>query len=298
MQTDIYNSRLGLLREKLSILPDKTEETPDNTLKALWSTAAGNPVSVIQANDIVPTVLSDSQIKTLDELLAKRIQGIPLAYLTGRQSFMGLVMLTRNDALIPRKETEILATTAIAIANKYLPATITVIDTCTGAGNIALAIASHCPHAHVLASDLSEQAAILARENAEHLGLAARVTFFSGDLLAPFNTPDLQGKVSLLTCNPPYISSAKVTDMPAEISSHEPRLAFDGGAFGINLIKRLVSEADSLLSATGTLVFEVGFGQAVMIKKLVEKTGLYTQVDTVNDTAGHPRVIIARKSRI
>lgn len=295
MQEKLYSTRLRLLQNKLTVLPDKAEETAENTLHALWSTATGNPISVMQSASIKLQNLSEQQLFILDELIDKRLTGQPLAYLTGRQSFMGMIMLARKDALIPRKETEILASAAINVANEFTPDSITIIDVCTGAGNIALAIAKHCSHVNVYAADLSEEATILARENAEFLGLSSRVKFMSGDLLSPFIVLSLQGKVSLITCNPPYISTSKVSAMPTEISSHEPKLAFDGGAFGINLIKRLITEADELLTDDGVLVFEVGHGQAAMISKLVEKSGIYTKVETVTDPAGHPRVIIARK---
>ena len=295
MQEKLYSTRLRLLQNKLTVLPDKAEETAENTLHALWSTATGNPISVMQSASIKLQNLSEQQLFILDELIDKRLTGQPLAYLTGRQSFMGMIMLARKDALIPRKETEILASAAINVANEFTPDSITIIDVCTGAGNIALAIAKHCSHVNVYAADLSEEATILARENAEFLGLSSRVKFMSGDLLSPFIVLSLQGKVSLITCNPPYISTSKVSAMPTEISSHEPKLAFDGGAFGINLIKRLITEADELLTDDGVLVFEVGHGQAAMISKLVEKSGIYTKVETVADPAGHPRVIIARK---
>ena len=295
MITDLYKERLKLLSEKLSVLPDKDEETPVNTLNALWSTAGGCPLSVFQANNIELSDLSATQIEYLDEMIGKRLQGLPLAYLTGRQSFMGLEMIARKDALIPRKETEILASTAIKVVNEFLPGAINVIDTCTGAGNVALAIAKYCENTTVFAADLSEDAVGLASENSTFLDLDKRVTFLSGDLLQPFEKLNLDNKVSLLTCNPPYISSAKVSEMPTEISAHEPKLAFDGGAFGINLIKRLVTEADKYLIHNGYLIFEVGFGQAAMIKKLVEKTNIYKLVETINDGSGHPRVIVARK---
>lgn len=294
----LYTERLKLLTDKLSILPDKNEETPENTLNALWSTASGRPLSVRMAGTISPGDLSDSQIDYLDQMIDRRLKGTPLAYLTGRQSFMGLEMIASQAALIPRKETEILAATAINIIKKHMTGNINVIDTCTGAGNIALAIASYCNNTTVFGADLSDEAATLAGQNSRLLGLEDRVSFYSGDLLQPFEGLGIKNKVSLLTCNPPYISSSKVADMPKEISDHEPKLAFDGGAFGINLIKRLVTEAADYLLVDGFLVFEVGLGQGDMIKKLVEKSNLYTEIKTIQDEAGQSRVISARKRSV
>src|SRR5207253_2596570 len=107
------------------------------------------------------------------------------------------------------------------------------------------------PSAKVFASDLSEAAVELARRNAHHLHLARQVEFRVGDLLQPFNGAARVGPADLLTCNPPYISSAGVERMPAEIAAHEPRLAFDGGPLGIGILMRLVREAPSFLRAGG-----------------------------------------------
>ena len=296
MKENIFDQCLEKITDAISILPDKPEETPLNTLKALYLKAAGIPVSVVKAETHELPELNEEEINTLYKLIDKRLQGVPLAHITRRQSFMGLEMLAGPQALIPRKETEILAHSALEILRDLDADNITVIDVCTGAGNIALSIAGAIENADIYAADLSEDAVDLARENADLLGLSSQVKFYSGDLLQPFETLDLYAKVHLLSCNPPYISSSKVQEMPQEISSFEPQLAFDGGSFGINLIRRLISEADKFLIDGGYLVFEVGLGQGDVIKKQVEKTGLYSDIRMINDEAGMPRVIIARKA--
>jgi len=116
------------------------------------------------------------------------------------------------------------------------------------------------PQSQVYAADLSEDAVALARENARHLQLHSRTEFGAGDLLAPFDKPELHGTIDLLTCNPPYISSAKVDHMHQEIAAHEPHLAFDGGPFGVNILMRLLQDAPRFLNHNGWLAFEVGLG--------------------------------------
>jgi release factor glutamine methyltransferase len=165
---------------------------------------------------------------------------------------------------------------------------------CTGSGNLALAIAWHEARARVHGADLSADAVALARRNAEHLGLGGRVTFASGDLLAPFDTPEFRGRVDLLVCNPPYISSGKVDALPAEIGGHEPRLAFDGGPFGIRILHRLVNDAARLLRQGGTLAFEVGLGQGPGMRRRLEQGGRYTGVEEIADAQGSARVLLAR----
>ena len=284
------------LREQLNttvtFLPDKPEENVDNTLRALWLAAAGTPVSAQRAEGRDLPELDAAQLQTLQTFIAKRSAGMPLAHLTGRQQFLDLEMLAGPDALVPRKETELLASAAIALGRDI--AATTVIDVCTGSGNVALAIGSHLPEARVAAADLSEAAVELARRNAEHLGLGERVQFSAGDLLAPFDDARFLGCTDLLTCNPPYIATSHVAKMPSEISAHEPRLAFDGGALGIGILMRLIQQAPRFLRAGGWLAFEVGLGQGPAIVKRLHATPAYKEVRTSSDDAGAVRVVMAR----
>ena len=292
---DIFNKYLAQLSEEISILPDKHEETPVNTLKALWLATAGTPVSVLKAEGCELPELSTHDIAKLEELIKKRIENVPLAHLTGRQSFMGIEMLAGPEALIPRKETEILGYTAIEILKQISAEKFYVIDVCTGVGNIAFSIANSVKNSKIYAADLSEDAVKLAKKNADFLGVSSQVVLYSGDLLEPFESIDLYEKIHLLTCNPPYISTSKVSGMHDEISKFEPGMAFDGGAFGINLIRRLIVDAEKFLCTGGFLVFEVGLGQGDIIKKQVEKSAIYTNIKTVNDDSGNPRVVVAQK---
>jgi release factor glutamine methyltransferase len=148
--------------------------------------------------------------------------------------------------------------------------------------------------ARVYAADLSKEAVELARGNAEHLRLSNRVEFRDGDLLAPFDNDEFIGKVDLLTCNPPYINSAKVQTMPKEISEHEPRLAFDGGSLGIGILMRLTQQAPRFLRSGGVLAFEVGLGQGAALVKRLKGGGAFKDVQTALDEAGAIRVVYAR----
>jgi release factor glutamine methyltransferase len=230
-------------------------------------------------------------------LITQRLSGVPLAHLTERQRFMGLELLAGPDALIPRHETEMLAGAAIARATELAKgqSSLLAVDVCTGSGNVALAVAHHVPTARVFAADLSENAVALARRNAELLGLTARVTLAAGDLLAPFDNAEFHGKVDVLSCNPPYISTGKLETMPTEIIGFEPSLAFDGGPLGIRIIQRLITEAPKFLRSGGWLCFEVGLGQGVPVKNRVIKSGHFEDVETVNDSQGDPRAIVARR---
>ncbi len=187
-----------------------------------------------------------------------------------------------------------LAAVARARATADERGTAIVVDVCTGSGNLALAIARHEPRARVWGADLSADAVALALRNAEHLGLGDRVAFRAGDLLEPFDNMEFHGRVDLLVCNPPYISSGKVDALPAEIGGHEPRLAFDGGPFGIRILHRLVNDASRLLRRGGTLAFEVGLGQGPGMRRRLEQGGRYVGVEEIADAEGRTRALVAR----
>jgi release factor glutamine methyltransferase len=239
--------------------------------------------------------LDDAGMTRLHALIEQRLGGTPLAHLTGRQDFMGQVLLASPAALVPRRETEQLGYSAVRRLQSLPVSRPLVIDVCTGAGNIALGIACHLPQARVMAADLSPDAVSLARQNAAFLD-RKDVVFRCGDLLEPFGEPDLQTAVDMITCNPPYISSARVDGMPAEISRHEPRLAFDGGPFGVKIIRKLIATAPSLLKPGGWLLMEIGLGQGAGVAKMLSTDRQYDQIHTHNDATGQIRVIEARRT--
>lgn len=293
-----FDSLLAALAERLQTLPDKPDETPVATLRALWHRAAGQALSVELAQQTALPALDDAAAARLTELMSQRLDGVPLAHLTERQHFMGLELLAGAGALIPRHETELLGHAALAILRDRAAAQdeVTLIDACTGSGNLALALAHHEPRAQVFAADLSAEAVDLARRNARHLGLDGRVELRVGDLLAPFDEARFHGAVDLLVCNPPYISSTKVATMPGEISGHEPRLAFDGGPLGVRILQRLIRESPRYLKPGGWLAFEVGHGQGPAVLKRLGAQHDFDRTDSVVDAAGEIRVVLGRRA--
>jgi release factor glutamine methyltransferase len=290
----------GVLAEVVSFwqsLPDKPEETPEGVARALWLAAAGQPASVARALQTELPDLGAEAEQRLQQLIARRKSGVPLAHLTGRQAFMGLELLAGPEALIPRRETEILGTAAVARLKALADErrSILALDVCTGSGNLALAYAVHEPRAHVYGSDLSEDAIELARRNQALVGLSSeRVEFRAGDLFAPFESDDFLGKCDLVSCNPPYISAAKVPEMHAEISAHEPALAFDGGAFGVSMLMKLTRQAPRFLKPSSWLCFEVGLGQGPVIVQQLRKLPAFAEVATADDDSGQVRCVLAR----
>lgn len=296
MKNKLFNDTLSRLADGLTTLADKPEETPEATLKALWFAAYGEPKSAQLACECDLPELSGEQQNILCEFVEKRLQGVPLAHITGRQRFLDLELWTSPQALIPRKETELLGRAALQILDTVLERKnhVRVIDVCTGAGNLAIACASHKSTVRVYAADLSSDAVALAKKNVLFHNLQDFVEVKEGNLLDPFEHDGFYNSIDLITCNPPYISSAKVETMHSEISHYEPRLAFDGGPFGIKILNKLIQQAPQYLKKGGWLAFEVGLGQGPSMLKVIDKCGKYSDVQPVSDTNGDIRAISAR----
>ncbi|WP_449370638.1 peptide chain release factor N(5)-glutamine methyltransferase [Thiomonas sp.] len=291
-----FEQRLSRLTQALDILPDKPEETPISALRALWLLAAGRPMSIHAATETPLVALDAEQLAALDGLIARRMAGEPVAYLTGWQRFMEIELRASPAALIPRAESELLAQIAAQKLREMAAAAATppvVIDVCCGSGNLALALAHAVPQAQVHGADISETALDLARANTETLGLSQRVSLHAGDLLAPFGA-EFHGKVDMVVSLPPYISTARMDAMPHEIVGHEPHLAFDGGPFGVRILMRLIHESPPLLRPGGWLGMEVGLGQGPAMVQLLERHPAYDRVETVCDADGAIRAVLAR----
>lgn len=293
-----FEAVLGSLRERLVLSADKPEETAETTLQALWMAAAGAPRAVGRLTGEVPA-LSAAQLGTLEALLARRLAGEPLAYLTGLQEFMGREFLAEPGALIPRRETELLGRAAADLARRLpsAPGAVRILDLCTGAGNLAVSLALEVSTARVWASDLEAAAVELAGRNASRHGVGDRVALASGDLFAAldqFSPPP--GPFDLIVCNPPYIPSHKAQSMPVEVGGFEPPAAFDGGDFGLSILLRLVAEAPRHLAPGGWLCFELGAGQGAMIERRLAKQGSYGEIRRVSDAVGTTRALLAQRA--
>lgn len=292
-QVDNYFHYLNRLSRSWTALPDKPHETPDTTLRSLWFLAKGDPRSIERSIFAELPFLRDEELERLEYYIEMRLSDTPLAHLTGRQYFMGIEMLAGPEALIPRKETEILGLAALARLRQIVHerGSATVIDLCTGCGNLALALAFHEPDCVVYGSDISEQAIELAQKNARHLGLEDRANFLVGDLFMPFEGDGFFGNVDLLICNPPYISTARVDEMADEISMHEPHKAFDGGPFGVSVLLGLIKDGPNYLKPSSWLGFEVGLGQGEAMQRKIERNGAFETVQVHCDEQEQIRAI-------
>lgn len=214
-------------------------------------------------------------------------------------SFMGVTLSVNEEVLAPREETELLGQTALALLSGVsggpgIDAPV-VIDMCCGCGNLALAVATHVPTARIFASDLTDGTVAVARANIERVGVGDRVVVAQGDLFGGLADRDLAGKVDLVMCNPPYISTTRLEGERSYLLEGEPREAFDGGPYGISIMQRLVTEALPFLKEGGWLAFEFGVGQERQAKLLIDRTRAYAPVQFSDNEAGVPRVVFAQK---
>ncbi len=205
---------------------------------------------------------------------------------------MGVELIVERGSLIPRAETELLGNTALQLLEGIDAPQI--IDMCCGAGNLACALAQRLPSAQVWATDLTDCCVALTRKNVEHVGVSEQVQVAQGDLFAPLQ--DLVDWADCIVCNPPYISSQRLSEGDrSSLLESEPREAFDGGPYGLSFHQRVLRDALSFLRPGGHLLFEIGLGQDRQIQALFKRARAYDNVRVAQDAAGNGRVAVARK---
>ena len=300
MSNSYFTELVATVAAQLQTLPDKPEEDAPATVRALWHKAAGRALSAGKAVLQELPQLDLQGMSALQTLIRNRLSGTPLAYLTGRQQFMNTELLVNPGALIPRNETELLGYTALNIlediAKRSTEKPPLVIDLCTGSGNLACALSVHAPDLRVFGTDICKNALKSALDNQRFLGLDDRVAFFAGDMLEAFCPKACSQHVSMIVCNPPYISSTKIDKLPKEIIGHEPREAFDGGPLGVSILNRLVKEGANYIANGGWICCEVGQGQGSWLSKRLERTKTFKQVRSFCDANGNIRVVAAQRN--
>jgi release factor glutamine methyltransferase len=225
---------------------------------------------------------------TYRRFLTRRSEHEPTPYITGHKEFFGLEFDVTRAALIPRPETETLVELAIAFAREHYGARrITIADVGAGSGIIAVSLAVNLPNARIIASDVSKRALALARRNAERHGVAGRIEFRHGDLLAP-----LAGRTEIIAANLPYVTTAEWEhEVPPEIREWEPRRALDGGPDGLLLIRRLLQQAPARLKRGGALFAEIGWDQAAAARAAAGQAFHGRCVEVRQDLGGRDRVL-------
>ncbi len=227
--------------------------------------------------------LTPEQAARFGGWVARCAAGEPVAYLLGRRAFYDRDFVVTPDVLIPRPETELLLEQVLARADREL----VVVDVGTGSGALAITLAALRPQMTVYATDISPAALAVARENAARQ--QATVTFYEGDLLAPLIERGI--KVDLVMANLPYIPSG---DLPGlAVSRYEPTLALDGGADGLDLIRRLLAQIPQTVNPGAVILLEIGAGQGAAALALVERTLTPKTARVILDYAGLDRIVYA-----
>ena len=229
--------------------------------------------------------LTEAQLTDLRSLVKRRASREPLQYIIGNTEFYGLTLKVDPRALIPRHETEELIE---LIVERLEAPPKRILDLGTGSGAIALALASRYSDAEVTATDQSEEAITLAKENALALNLSSRVTFIKGNWFEPL---DEGARFDLIVSNPPYLTEAEMQTAEPEVIDHEPHNALASGQEGLDDLGLLFKSVPRHLAEGGLLALETGIGQADAIKAMALEVSLHGQ--SVEDLSEHPRFFFA-----
>jgi release factor glutamine methyltransferase len=216
-------------------------------------------------------MLLPAEVEAIDRLAARRLGGEPVARILGRKEFWGLPLAVSAATLVPRPDSESLVEAALACmdaAGGRMRA-LRLADLGTGSGALLLALLSELRQARGVGTDLCPAALAVARQNADALGLAARASFVACHFGAA-----LHGSFDLVVCNPPYVQTGEIAALAAEVREHDPRLALDGGADGLDGYRALADDAPRLLARGGRLVVELGAGQAAVVTDIFIRAGM------------------------
>lgn len=224
---------------------------------------------------------------TMRDLVKRRAAAEPVAYLVGHREFFSLDFLIEPGVFIPRPSTETLVMEALEQLKRFEQPR--VLELCTGSGCIAVSIAHNQRAAEVIAVDLNPVAVRVARSNAERLGVADRVQIHDGDLFSP-----VAGETfDLLVSNPPYVRADEMPRLPADVRDHEPHLALQAGADGLDVVRRIAAEAAPYLRERSAVLIELSPEHAREAVRIFEATGLFSRVDLIRDLDRVDRVLRA-----
>lgn len=282
-----------VLKGSADVLKDHRVENPRLNAELLLAQCLGFSRETLYAN--LRREIQTEEKKALDELLRRRMAGEPLQYLLGHQEFWSVDLKVDPRVLIPRPETEVLVDQALSILATPSGRVPRVLDIGTGSGAIVIALTNEFEEIFAVATDISQEALQVAKDNARKVGVGQRIRFVRGDLLHPFR-PLTDGVFDLILSNPPYICRSDIEELTREVKDHEPRLALDGGEDGLDFYRRMSRQVPSYLRKGGWLLVEIGQGQGTEISTLFEQSGCFSAPELVRDLSGIERVIKVQKA--
>lgn len=233
--------------------------------------------------------LTAEQAAMLEDFLARRARREPVSHIIGRKGFWKILLQVNKNVLTPRPETEVIVDEVLKAFPERMP--FSMLDLGVGSGTILLAVLAERPAAKGLGVDASSEALAVARDNAANLDLNNRAAFLHGDWTAGLS----DASFDLVVSNPPYIPSAVIETLEPEVRDHEPRLALDGGADGLDAYRLLAPEILRVLKPGGMFAVEIGYDQAQAVEALFNAAGAQG-VRTVKDLSTHDRVVTGVKN--
>lgn len=233
--------------------------------------------------------LTAEQTATLEDYLARRSRREPVSHIIGRKGFWKILLQVNKNVLTPRPETEVIVDEVLKAFPERMP--FSILDLGVGSGTILLAVLAERPAAKGLGVDASDEALAVAKDNAANLDLNTRAAFMHGDWTAGLGDASFDVVVS----NPPYIPTAAIETLEPEVRDHEPRLALDGGADGLDAYRVLAPEILRVLKPGGVFAVEIGHDQSKAVEALFNQAGAQ-QVRTVKDLSTHDRVVTGVKN--
>lgn len=261
--------------------------TPDLDARILVQAATG--ASDIEMIREPGTLLTQAEEERLGEWERRRLAREPVSRILGSREFWGLTFTVTAETLDPRPDSETLIETALDLL-KEVPAP-RLLDLGTGTGCLLLALLHECPGASGIGADLSEGALAVAASNAAALGLDARAAFIESEWTAA-----VEGRFDLVISNPPYIRHGDIEGLDEEVRLHDPMLALDGGADGLDAYRALARLLPDHLTHGGHAVIELGAGQAAEVTEIFEAAG-FGVLRVVSDLGGVPRALVAHMPR-
>ncbi|MEA2014123.1 MAG: peptide chain release factor N(5)-glutamine methyltransferase [Thermodesulfobacteriota bacterium] len=280
---------LQLLEEALSGLTVKELSNPKLDAEVLLAFSIDRERHFLYAHPAKE--VSGVEIERFRSLIARRMNGEPVAYITGEKEFWSLGFEVTPDVLIPRPDTEVLVEMVIQLSRQVMAQEIRILEIGIGSGAISVALASELKNASITATDFSPNALAVAAKNAVNNQVGDRILFLRGDMFEP-----VEEKFDIIVSNPPYITEDEFRLLAAEVRKYEPRRALVAGPEGTEFHRILVCEGQRFLEKNGRLVMEMGAGQGDTLEKMLKDSD-YCDIMRRLDYGGIERVVVAKKRR-
>ncbi len=235
------------------------------------------------------------------EMVRRRSEGTPVAYLVGHKEFFSLDFIVTSDCLIPRPETEHLVVAAIDWGKAFLKSRVDqatplrIADICTGSGCVAISVAHHLANCEMSAVDICAKALAVATTNVAKHGMEGRISLWQGDLMDAL--PNDGSNFDMILSNPPYVSEDEWKELAKDVRDHEPRLALLAGPAGMEISERLLQQATTRLNEGGVIMIESSPMLVPKLEQYLQDHRQWSMKPTLKDLQGHARIIIAERVR-